>query len=174
MLYDNLSSVFTSGSTLDAIFGVAEHLKNIFNPFESPSTYAGVGVGKIVTVAGGKTAAQAIKATAKKYAKDAISKQGGLTALKQSGKHNLKKQIVDQSFKKATKNYAKKQALVATGVDMFTAGSLDYIYQNARVKANAQEEVSGLQVGLSALTGIVGGSVEWLRISRGKNKTTAS
>ena len=174
MLYDNLSSVFTSGSTLDAIFGVAEHLKNIFNPFESPSTYAGVGVGKIVTVAGGKTAAQAIKATAKKYAKDAISKQGGLTALKQSGKHNLKKQIVDQSFKKATNNYAKKQALVAVGVDMFTAGSLDYIYQNARVKANAQEEVSGLQVGLSALTGIVGGSVEWLRISRGTNKTTAS
>ena len=174
MLYDNLSSVFTSGSTLDAIFGVAEHLKNIFNPFESPSTYAGVGLAKIATAVGGKTASQTIKAKAKKLAKDVIVKEGGLSALKQSGRQNLKKQIIDKSFKDATKNYAMKQALVATGVDMFTAGALDWHYQNTKVKANAQDEVSGLQVGLSSLMGLIGGSVEWYRISKGTNKTTAS
>jgi len=174
MLYDNLSSVFTSGTTLDAVFGVAEHLKNIFNPFESPTTYAGVGLGKVASVVGGKTAAQVIKSSAKKIAKEKLVKEGGLTALKQSGKHNLKKQLVKESMQKASGNYAKKQALVATGVDMFTAGALDWHYQNIKMKANAQEDFSGLQVGLSSLSGLVGGSVEWFRISRGTKTTTAS
>jgi len=182
MLYDNLSSVFTSGSTLDAIFGVAEHLKNIFNPFESPTTYAGVGIGKIVTAVGGKTASQVIKAKAKKLAKEELAKSGKFKQLKESGKQNLKRQAlsgvlptyVKQSMKDATKNYAMKQALVATGVDMFTAGALDWHYQNTKVKANAQDKVSGIQVGLSSLMGLVGGSVEWYRISKGTNKTTAS
>ena len=134
----------------------------------------GVGLGKIATAVGGKTVSQTIKAKAKKLAKDVIVKEGGLSALKQSGRQNLKKQIIDKSFKDATKNYAMKQALVATGVDMFTAGSLDWHYQNTKVKANAQDKVSGLQVGLSSLMGLVGGSVEWYRISKGTNKTTAS
>lgn len=182
MLYDSLGSVFTSGSTLDAVQGVAEHVWNVINPADSPSTYAGFGIAKVGSLIIGKTTGQAIKSTTKKLAKDQIKDIGKLQAqrniVEKGALREAKKEVIRTavrgSVEKATKNQAMKQAVVAAGVDMFTGGALDWHYQNIKMKTNAQEEYSRWQTGLSALGGLVGGGVEWFRISRGTKQTTAS
>ena len=60
-LYDSVAPLWRSGTRRQAIEAVGEHLANIFNPFESPSTYATLGVGKLVTLFGGKGLAQVTK-----------------------------------------------------------------------------------------------------------------
>lgn len=60
-LYDSVAPFWRSGTRTQAVKAVGEHLANIFNPFESPSTYATLGVGKVVTLLGGKSLAQITK-----------------------------------------------------------------------------------------------------------------
>ena len=144
-LYEQVGNLFTSGSTMDTIEGVLEHTANIFNPVESPTTYLGLGVGKIAGTVAAKGAGQVAK-----------------SALKQG----TVKKAFKETFKKGAtaynKNNLRNNIITATAVDATTSGLIDYIYQDASMKIGVQEDYSIFQTGLSVLSGVLGGGLELL------------
>ena len=154
MLYENLGNVFQSGSTWDAITGVGEHLGNMLNPLESPSTYLTAGAGRVATFALGKGA--------RKLATQQVMKQ----AAQQGGT----KATLEIAQREATKKFSKKAVAggvaTATALDVGSALVLDSMYQDTRMQIGVQEEFSALQSGLAALTGVLGGTVDLLSRAR--------
>ena len=71
-IYDKLGNVFVNDGLGGAVSGVADYIGAIAS---SPSTYLGLGVGKLLTMGAGKLSAEGVKMAAKKAAREAIEKQ---------------------------------------------------------------------------------------------------
>jgi len=154
-LYDQVGNIFQSKGEgfqgfKDVAFGLAEHVNNVLNPVSSPSTYLGLGVGKLATTgilkAGGATVKQGLVRQAKKM--------GGRKAVKDS--------LVDEGIKKFTKKAVVSGVATSAAVDAALAYGLDGAYQDAKINIGVQDEYNQYQRGFAVLTGVLGGGLDLL------------
>ena len=148
-LYDSVAPLWRSGTRRQAIEGIGEHLGNVFNPVSSPSTYATLGVGKLVTMVGGKALTQVTKNLAKNAAKKGL-------------KGKASKAFVQNGINQFVKSNTTKGIAATAVADSITAVGLDAAYQAARIEVGVQEDHSWSQSGLMALTGVIGGGIDYL------------
>ena len=158
-LYDQVGNIFQSKGEgfqgfKDVAFGLAEHINNVLNPVSSPSTYLGLGAGKLATTgilkAGSATVRQGLVREAKKM--------GGRKAVKDS--------LVDEGIKKFTKKAVVSGVATSAAVDAALAVGLDGAYQDAKINIGVQDEYNKYQTGFMALTGLLGGGLDLLSRAR--------
>jgi hypothetical protein len=151
-IYDKLGNVFVNDGLGGAVGGVADYIGAIIS---SPSTYLGLGVGKVLTAFGGKLSAEGVKMAAKKAAREAIEKQSkkvGSGKGKLSDFRRIAKEAEDDVVRKAIRSRAKKNIGITAGADALVAGVQDASLQNyVRIETGAQDEYSGFQTILSSL-----------------------
>ena len=148
-LYDSVAPLWRSGTRRQAIEAVGEHLANIFNPFESPSTYATLGVGKLVTLFGGKGLAQITKNLSKNAAKKGL-------------KGKASKEFVEKGINDFVKKNTTKGIAATAAADSILAVGLDGAHQAARREVGVQDYHAWSRTAIAGLSGIVGGGVDYL------------
>lgn len=138
-IYDELGGFWHNDGLSGAVDGLWDYTKAIF---WSPSTWAGAGVGKGLTMLGGKTTTAMLR----KQARNALSKKamGDTTS----------KKVVSEAFKDAAfkdvKNKARKTALITGAVDGAIVLPQDYFLQKTEMKAGSRNEYNPWQTVLSA------------------------
>ena len=151
-IYDKLGNVFVNDGLGGAVSGVADYIGAIAS---SPSTYLGLGVGKLLTMGAGKLSAEGVKMAAKKAAREAIEKQSkkvGSGKGKLSDFRKIAKEAEDDVVRKAIRSRAKKNIGITAGADALVAGVQDASLQSSvRIETGAQERDSGFQTILSSL-----------------------
>ena len=151
-IYDKLGNVFVNDGLGGAVGGVADYIGAIVS---SPSTYLGLGVGKLLTMGAGKLSAEGVKMAAKKAAREAIEKQSkkvGSGKGKLSDFRKIAKEAEDDVVRKAIRSRAKRNIGITAGADALVAGVQDASLQNyVRIETGAQEEYNGFQTILSSL-----------------------
>ena len=152
-VYDMLGNVFVNDGFGGAVGGVADYLSAIAT---SPSTYLGLGVGKGLTLVGGKLGAKAVKEAAKnaglKAVKDNLKK--GMTV---AAAREIKNKAKDDVIKKAIRGRSLRNTTVSGAMDGGIAGWQDYGLQSAVLgETGAIEDYSVLQTGLSVFGSGIG------------------
>ena len=152
-VYDMLGNVFVNDGFGGAVGGVADYLGAIAS---SPSTYLGLGVGKGLTLVGGKLGAKAVKEAAKnaglKAVKDNLKKGMTVTALRE-----IKNKAKDDVIKKAIRGRSLRNTMLSGAMDGSIAGWQDYGLQSAILgETGAIEDYSILQTGLSVFGSGIG------------------
>lgn len=155
-MFDQMNSMWTSDGIMGAVDGVWDYGSGVLT---SPSTWLGVGVGKLVAQ-GGMTAA---RTTAMKAAME-TARQGAIKAATTQGLSRVAaveagEQAVKETALVAAKTSAYRTALTATAVDGAAATMQDYFYQDQKINAGAQDEYSLAQTLLSSGTAIVAGGL---------------
>ena len=152
-VYDRLGNVFVNDGFYGAVGGVADYLGAVAS---SPSTYFGLGVGKALTLGGGKLGAKFVKEKAKAAVRDTLRK----AATENIGKEARKKLAIeayDDVIKKAVRGRSLRNIGITGGADAATALGQDYLIQTDIEKATGvREDYSFLQGGLSALGSGIG------------------
>jgi hypothetical protein len=150
-VFDSLGSLFTNDGVLGAIDGVADYTRAVLT---SPSTYLGLGVGRIVAGGATRAAVQAAKGEAIEAAIAAATR--GLTgqAAREAGER-----AASQTITQLSRTTALNQIGIATLVDAGANSFQDYLYQTTLMEAGAQQEYSMFQTSIAALGGFVGGAV---------------
>ena len=156
-LYEQVGNVFVNGSTWDAITGVGEHITNIVDPSQSPSTYLGLGVGKVASILTGKVVAQGAKEVVKYSAG-----QGVKETVKQVATKAAVNPATILGSKLFQKNAVVSGVATAATVDAFSASYLHDMYQDANIHIGVQDEYSKWATGFAALGGVIGGGVDLL------------
>jgi len=152
-VYDMLGNVFVNDGFGGAVGGVADYLSAIAT---SPSTYLGLGVGKGLTLVGGKLGAKAVKEAAKnaglKAVKDNLKK--GMTV---AAAREVKNKAKDDVIKKAIRGRSLRNVTVSGAIDGGVAGWQDYgLQSNILGETGAIEDYSILQTGLSVFGSGIG------------------
>jgi len=152
-VYDMLGNVFVNDGFGGAVGGVADYLSAIAT---SPSTYLGLGVGKGLTLVGGKLGAKAVKEAAKnaglKAVKDNLKK--GIT---REAAREIKNKAKDDVIKKAIRGRSLRNTTLSGAMDGSIAGWQDYGLQSAILgETGAIEDYSILQTGLSVFGSGIG------------------
>ena len=147
-LYDSVAPFWRSGTSMQAIGAVREHLGNIFNPISSPSTYATLGVGKLVTLFGGKGLSQITKNLANNAAKKGL-------------KGKASKEFVQKGINDFVKKNTTKGVVATAAADSMLAMGLDGAHQAARKEVGVQDYHNWSQTAIQGLTGIFGGGVDY-------------
>ncbi len=152
-VYDMLGNVFVNDGFGGAVGGVADYLGAIAS---SPSTYLGLGVGKGLTLVGGKLGAKAVKEAAKnaglKAVKDNLKKGMTVTAARE-----VKNKAKDDVIKKAIRGRSLRNVTVSGAIDGGVAGWQDYgLQSNILGETGAIEDYSILQTGLSVFGSGIG------------------
>ena len=147
--FDRLGNVFGDQNTfLEKIDGVGDYLRAAI---VDPVNLVSFGAGRFFAGVGAKTTAKVVQASALNFMK----KQTALGV----GEKEAQKATAD-FVKKAIANSAdKKEVIGATATDTLLSMGIDVAYQNGMIKSMQQEDYNGLQTGLAALGGLVGGSV---------------
>lgn len=158
-LYDRVGNIYSNGDAWNGMIDYAQAFAT------SPSTYLGLGIGRIAGAAGSRAArAAAIQAATGAAGKEIAKKSGGKIAA----------EVAEGALKSEA---AKVSARVALGgaltVEAGAAAISDYFYQDARLEVGAQDEYSVMQTGLSALFGGAGAIVPAGILLRSKNSTLA-
>ena len=157
-LYDKLGNVFVNDGLSGAVDGVFDYISAIAT---SPSTYFGLGAGKLVSMAGGKAATQAVKKQAQLAYKNTF---------KQSGKEAAKK-----AFNSVVNDAAKTKAYYAAGLtgvaDLGVAVDQDIRYQNVLMEGGARDEYDPFQTLFSAAGAGIGTGLAMSVIPKTKDKT---
>ena len=152
-VYDMLGNVFVNDGFGGAVGGVADYLSAIAT---SPSTYIGLGVGKGLTMIGGKLTTKAVKEAAKnaglKAVKDNLKK--GMTV---AAAREIKNKAKDDVIKKAIRGRSLRNTTLSGAMDGSIAGWQDYTLQsNVLGETGAIEDYSILQTGLSVFGSGIG------------------
>ena len=152
-VYDMLGNVFVNDGFGGAVGGVADYLGAIAS---SPSTYLGLGVGKGLTLVGGKLTTKAVKEAAKnaglKAVKDNLKK--GMTV---AAAREIKNKAKDDVIKKAIRGRSLRNTMLSGAMDGSIAGWQDYGLQSAILgETGAIEDYSILQTGLSVFGSGIG------------------
>ena len=150
-IYDSLGNVFTNDGLMGAVDGVRDYMSAILT---SPSTYVGLGAGKLVSLVGGKAAAQAIKKAAHVAGKEAAKKAGRRQGRKAYG----------IAYKDSLAKAARKQAAMSLG----TTGAVDggvsilqnYSQQGTEKETQFREEFSPFELVFSAVGGAFGAGAQ--------------
>ena len=181
-IYDQVGNVFVNDGLAGAVGGVKDY---IFSIASSPSTYAGLGAGKLVSLLGGK----ALAASARKQALNAY--KSGL-ARKYTGTEGAKKVTFDIATKapmaEGTKELAEKafqrelkrqlrsrrlaNAAAAGGMDASVAVGQDMMLQETEMQAGSREEYDLLQTGLVAVASLTGTTLGVSSLPKTKAKSS--
>jgi len=150
-IFDSLGNAFQNDGVLGAIDGVADYTRAVLT---SPSTYLGLGVGRLVAGGATRTAIQSAKREVIEEAISAATR--GLTgqAAREAGERAAS-QTISQLARTTALNQIGIAALVDAGANSFQ----DYLYQTTLLEAGAQEEYSLFQTAIAATGGLVGGAV---------------
>ena len=141
-VYDEMGSMFSNG---DAWNGVVDYGLAVAS---SPSTWLGLGIGKIAGGIGAKAASKAAQVAAIKTATNQIAvKAGGKVA-----KKIIASKLTIASSKAAAKFHV--AGVLAAEIPLNTIG--DYWYQQTQLETNVQDEYSFLQGGIAAVAGGIG------------------
>lgn len=155
-MFEQMDSLWTSDGVFGAIDGVYDYAAGVLT---SPSTWAGVGIGKAVVQAGSTATKQAvIKGTieaARRAAIDASIKNGATRAVA----NEAGQAAVRQTAGVAAKALAYKTAIAATAIDGAAATVQDYVYQNQLINSGATDDYNKLQTFLAGSTALVAGGL---------------
>ena len=145
-VYDKLGNVFVNDGFYGAVDGVSDYIQSILT---SPSTYLGFGVGKGVSMVGGKAAVKATKMLAQKAYMDAFRRGGKEAAVK--------------AFNDVITSRGRKKALATVGItgagDTGVAVLQDIGLQDTQIEAGSREERDYLQTSLSGVGALIGTSL---------------
>ena len=145
-VYDMLGNVFVNDGFGGAVGGVADYLGAIAS---SPSTYLGVGVGKLLTLGAGKLGAKAVTEAAKNAGLRAV-KEGAKKGMTLSAVREIKNKAKDDVIKKAIRGRSLRNVTVSGAIDGGVAGGQDYFLQAGILgETGAIDEYSVMQTGLS-------------------------
>jgi len=151
-IYDKLGNVFVNDGLGGAVGGVADYVGAIVS---SPSTYLGLGVGKLLASGGSKLGVKAVKEMAKKAAREAMEKQSkkaGSGKGKLSDFRRVAREAEDDVVKKGIRARSIANIKRTGAADALVAVGQDYSLQkDILMETGAQEDYSFLQTGLSAL-----------------------
>lgn len=155
-LFEELGSFATNDGILGAVDGLYDYGAEILT---SPSTWLGVGVGKLATAGAGAVAKQAVIKTAMAEARKLAAAQALKSGATQSvaltaGRTAAKKIAADASTRVAV-----KEVVAATAADSGMSVFQDYMYQDTLINSGAQDEYSVLQSTLAGTLGVVAGGV---------------
>lgn len=132
----------------------------------SPSTLAGLGIGKLASLGASKAATKAAIEVAKKAAIDAAIKKGlTKSAAKAAGAAAAKKASVDAA-KGAAGRIAVTTALADGGLNVVS----DAMYQDQMINSGAQDEYSFAQAAFSAAAGVIPAGIAGTLQYRSYNK----
>lgn len=170
-LYDGMEGLF-GDTTVGEKFEVVKDYAGAIAL--DPVTWLSLGVGKIVSGGGIKLASQAAQRSATRYmateiAKGTTRKEAAKKAAKIYGAAVAQAQI--QTVKKATSKAATTQATRQTlrqtltskgaqeiytvgAIDGIAAAATDYMWQDAMIRTAVQDEYSGFQTGVAAVSSI--------------------
>ena len=141
-VYDEMGSMFSNG---DAWNGMLSYGGAIIT---SPSTWLGLGIGKVAGSISAKGASKAAQVMAIKAATNQIAaKSGGKVA-----KRIIANKLINTSSKAAAKYHI--AGVLAAEIPLNTIG--DYMYQQTQIKTGVQDEYSFLQGAIAAAAGGVG------------------
>ncbi len=167
-VYDSLGNVFTNDGLLGAADGVKDYMAAILT---SPSTYLGLGAGKVVSFISGKAAGQGIKELAK-------------TAGREAAKKATKGKVRD-SYRKAYNDVIAKGARTNANRSLATTGTVDggmsilqnYSQQGVEkdVGSSWREEYNPFEMAFSFVGGIFGAGAQLAgrSISQNASKITS-
>ena len=159
-VYDKLGNVFVNDGIAGAVDGISDYMQSIAT---SPSTYLGLGAGKVVSMIGGKAGTQTIKKLAQKAYKDAYKKDG--------------KEAARKAFADVVSKSAKGKAFYAAGAtgiaDATVQGTQDYILQRTEQDAGSREYFDPLQGLFSFATAGLTTGIAMRSISKGGVDKTA-
>ncbi len=141
-IYDEMGSMFSNGDGWNAGLDYAGAV------LTSPTTWIGLGIGKLAGTAGTKAAAKtAVQSAINVAAKQATKKAAGKATL-QGVKTELR------AF--AAKGAAKYQIAGALGVEAPMSGLQDYLVQETRMTTGVQSEYDAIQGAISTVAGSLG------------------
>ena len=169
MLFDKgFGNIFTGeGTWKDTFDGVTDYIRA---GLWDPATILSLGVGKLFTGVGTKTASLAVKEAGKAAFTKALKKKGATIASAKLAEKEARKQAIKNLPKYARTIDAAKSVAKYSGVDFAANIGTDIAYQNLMIDANVQEEYSFAQTGFTALGTLVipelmavGKGIEFLR-----------
>ena len=146
-IYDALGNVFVNDGVMGAASGVFDYMTAIAT---SPSTYMGLGAGKLFGLGVSKATAQGVKHMAKTAYKNAMREGLGKKAARNA---------FDDVYKKAARKRLISEAGIAGAVDSAVAVGQDMLLQDTEMEAGSRQEYNPLQTGLSAASSLVGSAL---------------
>ena len=151
-LYDKLGNVFVNDGLAGAVDGVYDYITSIAT---SPSTYFGLGAGKLVSLGAGKLAARGVVELAGQpvgtKAVKSLAQKAYKEAFREGGKEAGQKAFADV-VNKAAKTKAAYAAGLTGSVDAGIATTQDAILQDVEKKAESRDFYDPLQTLFSFAT----------------------
>ena len=160
-IYDKLGNVFVNDGLSGAISGVGDYIQSIAT---SPSTYFGLGAGKLVSKVAGKAAVDGVKKAAQ---------QAYMQGFRENGK-----EFAQKAFNDVVKKAANKKAFYAAGLtgvaDAGVVVGQDAILQTTEIDAQSREFYDPFQTLFSAAGSGLGTGLAMRAIPGRKEKTDIS
>jgi hypothetical protein len=158
-VYDSLGNVFVNDGLYGAVDGVADYAGAVLS---SPSSWLGLGVGKVVLGGSAKVTANAATKSAVEVAKKAAIRE----ALKVGATREIAKaagvKAADDVIFRAARSLELKKAGIAAATDIGMGIGQNLGVQKAQIDVGNQEEYDPLQTAVVAAAGIIGGGVSYL------------
>lgn len=156
ILSNQLGNVFVNDGFWGAVDGIKDYA---WGTLTAPSTYAGIGIGKMLAVGGATATRKAALEVAMTAARESAIKQAAKAGGNKVAQKAAAATAVQEVLKQAAKPLAYKTAIATTITEGVIASAQDLMYQEHMVTAGAQDEYSFAQTAISAATGLVSGGV---------------
>ena len=180
-IYDKVGNVFVNDGLAGAVGGVKDY---IFAIASSPSTYVGLGAGKLASLLAGKGLAASARKQALNAYKSGLARQyTGTEGAKKltfdiatkmpvaEGTKELAEKAFQRELKRQVRNRRLTNAMTAGGVDAGVAVGQDMVLQDLQIEAGSREAYAPLQTGLAAGASMLGTTLGLSSLPRTKARS---
>jgi hypothetical protein len=180
-IYDKVGNVFVNDGLAGAVGGVKDY---IFAIASSPSTYVGLGAGKLASLLAGKGLAASARKQALNAYKSGLARQyTGTEGAKKltfdiatkmpvaEGTKELAEKAFQRELKRQVRNRRLTNAMTAGGVDAGVAVGQDMVLQDLQIEAGSREAYDPLQTGLAAGASMLGTTLGLSSLPRTKARS---